>query len=99
MDEQVEDEISHRPVAEEHAERHQRERDRESEHDENDEHPEHDHAQLGISDTEHQIDPFRTPISSSSLPTSYSPCSAFSRMTFSSSSTSWRRWGHSPVRM
>ena len=69
LDEQVEDEVAHREVAEEHAERHQRERDREAEHDENDEHPEHDHAQLGIADTEHQISPLRSPISSSSFTT------------------------------
>ena len=70
LDEQVEDEIAHRPVAEEHAQRHQRERDRKSEHDEDDEQAEHDHAQLGIADAEHQMSPLRTPISSSSLTTS-----------------------------
>ena len=65
LDEQLEDQIAHREVAEEHAERHQREGDGKAEHDEDDEQAEHDHAQLGIADAEHQIDPLRWPISSS----------------------------------
>src|SRR5947209_301579 len=95
----MKDEIAHREVAEEHAERHQRECDWEPEHDEDHEHEEHDHAKFGVADTEHQIDPFRCPTSSSFVTVSSSPCSAFSRMTFSSSSTSCRRFGHSPVRI
>ena len=69
LDEQIENVVAHREVAEEHAERHQRERDRKTEHDEDDEQGEHQNAKFGIPQPEHQMSPFRTPISSSSLTT------------------------------
>src|SRR5262249_1591685 len=82
-----------REVAEEHAERHQGEGDGKAEHDEDDEQGEHQHAQLGIAQAKHQALPFG--ISGWTWPSAFC-CSACSRMTFSSSSTSCRRLVHSP---
>src|SRR5262249_299413 len=91
--------IAHREVAEEDAERHQGEGDREAEHDEDDKECEHQHAELRIAQAEHQMSPLRSPASSARVISASFFFSACSRMTFSSSSTSCRRLGHSPVRM
>src|SRR4029078_1587980 len=99
LHQELEDEIAHREIAEEHAERHQRERNRKSEHDEDDEQGEHQHAKFGIAQAEHQMSPLPTPAASAAVASASFFFSASSRMTFSSSSTSCRRRGHSPSRM
>ena len=84
LDDECEDRIPHRGIAEEDAKRHQGEGDGKAQHDEDDEQDEHEHAEFRVGERDHQLWP------------GASAC-ACSRIRFSVSSTSESRAGHCPV--
>src|SRR6266496_3654510 len=93
LDEELEDVVAHRVVAEEHGERDQCEGDRKAQKDRDDEHAHHQDADLGIG---HCFSPWCS--TSCRISAAVLPACASSRITFSSSSTSRRRCGVFPVR-